>query len=203
MGAGFGGPQIANPPARAQVLFVEASVATKQATPSANNGLAFDGTWCFTLKPKGKVRGRSALLQLRKDYLTEVEARRYKVGFKIKQGQTIDDFSFYGTSGWFQMVPDNAATNSLTNVLPTDPGDKWVGFIPPAGVKRRARWSEGLTVCYRFKLALSPLAATPPQAVVSVITYNDLNFNTHHLKSVLLLSDLEKKIRTATQALIP
>ncbi len=202
MGMGFGGAQAAGAPPRAQVVFVEASVETKQATPSANNGMTFEGVWCFALRPRGRARGKAAIRKLRRAYLMEVEFRRYKIGLKLKQGQTVDEFAFQGTAAWFQMVADNAVTNGLTVALPPAPEDRWFGFSPPGGVRRRPRWVEDLTVCYRFRLTLSPVA-TPPQAVVGVITYADLDVNQHHLKSVLLLSDVEKRIRTATRAVVP
>jgi hypothetical protein len=199
----FGGQGTSGTHPRAPVQFVEASIETEQATRTATNGLAVEGSWCFTLKLRGRARGRAAVKNARKMYLAEVEDRRYKVGFKIKQSQSVEAFSFQKTGGSFQMVADPQVTNQLTSLFATEPEDKWVGFKPPENERRRPRWREDLTVCYRFKLSLSPLAATPPQAVVCLITYDNLPFDSHHLKSVLLLSDKEKKIRTSTRALVP
>jgi hypothetical protein len=198
---GFGGTQDPTAPPRARVVFVEAAVETKKATRTGSR-LTFEGIWCFTLRLQRGPRNAAAITRARRAYLAEVEHRRYKIGIKLKQAQTVDTFSFRGTRDWFHMVPDAAVTNALTTLYPTDPEDKWVGFTPPAGVRRRPTWRDGLTVCYRFRIAVSPLMA-PPQAVTSVITYADLAIDRHHLKSVLLLSDLEKTIRTATRALVP
>jgi hypothetical protein len=199
----FGGQPKAGGPPRAPVQFVEASSETKQATRTATNGLAVEGSWCFALQLRGRARGAAAIKKARKMYLAEVEGRRYKIGLKIKQSQSVDDFSFQKSGGFFQMVADPATTTQLATTFATDPEDKWVGFKPPDGARRRPRWHDDLTVCYRFKLSLSPLAATAPQAIVCLITYDDLPFHTHHLKSVLLLSDQEKNIRTTTRALVP
>jgi hypothetical protein len=199
----FGGHSRRNGPPRAQVDFVEASCETKRATRTATNGLAVEGSWCFTLKLRGRAKGAAAVKNARKAYLADVETRRYKVGLKIKQAQNVDGFSFQKSGGSFQMVADPATTTELANSFPTDPEDKWVGFKPPDGQRRRPQWRDGLTVCYRFKLSLSPLAATAPQAVVCLITYADLSFDVHHLKSVLLLSDKEKSVLTRTRALVP
>jgi len=202
MGMEFGGTTSTGPPPTG-LEFVEAISDVKQATVTATNGLAIEGSWCFTLKLRRGPRGAVAIKKGRKAYVESVETRRYKIGFKINQGQTIDDFSFRQSSGWFSMVEDVPTTNELTNTFATTPNDKWVGFIPPSGARRRLTWHEGLTACYRYRFSLSPLAATPPQAVVCLVTYGDLTFDAHHLKSVLLLSDREKSVRTSTRALVP
>ena len=181
--------------------FVEGSTETKTPTRTAANGLAFEGKWCFTLKRQGGS-GAAAIKKTRKAYIDSVETRRYKIGLKIKQTQNVDELSFRSSAGFFQMVPDAAVTNELNVAFSADPEDKWVGFTPPAGAKRKPSWQDKLTVCYGFKLTITPVTRVP-QAIVAVITYGDLAVNAHHLKTVMLLGDQERKIRTATFALVP
>lgn len=203
MGMEFGGKTSATAPPRAPVQFVEATSETKKATrDSATNGLTLDGSWCFTLKLRGGKKGAAAVTNARSLYLAEVETRRYKIGLKIRQGQSVDSFSFRKSSGTFQMVQDNAVTTELTNDFPTNPEDQWIGFTPPDGAKRQPKWHDGLTVCYRYTLSLSPIAVTP-QAVICLVTFADMPFTQHHLKMVLLFSDREKQVVTKTRALVP
>ena len=182
--------------------FVGATSETKTPTRTAANGLALEGKWCFTLKRKQTGGGAAATKKTRKAYLDGVEARRYKIGLKIKQNQTVDELAFMASKGFFQMVPDAAVTNELNLAFSADPEDKWVGFLPPPNVKRKPTWKDKLTVCYRYKLTVSPVNRVP-QAIVAVTTYGDLAITAHHLKSVLLLADQEKIVRTGTFALVP
>jgi hypothetical protein len=199
----FGGKTSATAPPRAPVQFLEATSETKKATrDAATNGLTLDGSWCFTLKLRGGKKGAAAITNARSLYLAEVETRRYKIGLKIKDGQSVDSFSFRKSSGAFQMDQIDDVTTELTDNFPTNPEDKWVGFMPPAGAQRQPKWHDGLTVCYRYTLSLSPIAA-PPQAVVCLVTFGDMPFTQHHLKMVLLFSDREKKVVTKTRALVP
>ncbi len=203
MGMEFGGKASSTAAPRAPVQFVEATSETKQATrTAATNGLTLDGSWCFTLKLRAGKRGAAAINNARTMYLAEVEARRYKIGLKIKQGQSVDDFSFRKSSGSFQMVKDDDITSELVNDFPPSSDDMWIGFKPPDAARRQPKWHDGLTVCYRYKLSLSPIDA-PPQAVVCLVTFGDMRFTQHHLKMVLLFSDKEKKIVTKTRALVP
>jgi len=202
MGNQVGSPPVPNapPPPPPSPPIDDASTETsKPQQPTASGGIEVKGKWCYVLRPRKHPKNAKAARAEREKHLTAVAFYGYKIGVKIKATQQVEAFAFTGKSGEFLLVQDAATTTALAMGLPTDPDEKWVGFVAPAGTSRKPLPSPPLTICYRFRLVVSPVPH-PPQAIVMVATYPPVAFEQHHLKTIVLLSPAEKKLRVTTSA---
>jgi hypothetical protein len=171
-----------------------------QTKTPATNGIQVKGRWCYTLKPRKKPKGTKGAQQARQLHLDAVAFWGYKIGVKIKTAQTIEAFGFRGRTGEFLMIEDAAVGSEVESALPTGPDEKWVGFLPPNGSRRRASSPAPLEVCYTFRLVVSPVDREP-QPVPIVVTYRNAAFATHYLTSIVMLSTAERRIRVSTSML--
>jgi|SRR5262245_17673717 len=197
MGSQVGGAPGAPPPS--PPISGSTSDTTTQAA-KGDAGMVLDGKWCYTLHSSKKLTSKAAIKAFHDRHLNHVAFRSYKIAIKIRKGQTAT-LSFLGTKGWFTMVPSPTVAADAENALPASSEEQWVGFEPPTSTKRKPTFPEPTHICYRYKLAVSPVPH-PPQPVPLLVTYLDVPFADHHLMDVRLLTRGPRRVITTVSALV-
>jgi hypothetical protein len=129
-----------------------------------------------------------------------VASRSYKLGVKVKRGQTVTHFSFSGGKGGVVLRVDEAVSRELVEAFGVDRDDTWVGLVPPDGSRRRATFPEVGVVAYGYKLVVSGVQHEP-QALVVLVTHRDIPFRQHYVMHVQFLSTRPDRVTAAVQAM--
>jgi hypothetical protein len=180
--------------------FASAESETKKVTRTPTGDVTLEGLWCYNLTTK--LAGASGRTRARQAYLVSVKERRYKIGVKVRLGQTVT-LSFLGYQGWITLTPNTNVTQDLTEAFGADPQDEWIGLVPPTDVDAAARKpvsQTGLKICYKYKMTVTAVGKMP-QVVPIAVTYAErVSFKQHFLLDVRILTDKPKKITTVISA---
>jgi len=157
------------------------------------------GTWAYALgRKRPSTKGESQ--KLADAHLQAVATHGYKVGMKIKSGQAVERFSFRGTRGDVLLAADDTLSRELTEAFGADANETWVGLVPPAGKAREPSFPEPGVVAYGYTLVVSGVEHEP-QALIVLVTHQDVSFRQHYLVHVPLLSTRPAQISVAVEAL--
>lgn len=135
------------------------------------------GTWCFSF-------GAHVSPQ---DYLAVMEKRGYKIGMKLRTHQDVERLAFAGPEGDVVLEKSDAITRELDEAFGVEPGEQWIGLVPPPTVTRAYTFPEPGTICYSYHLVVSGVRY-PPQALPVVLTHADESFRRHYLLDVRILA---------------
>jgi len=179
--------------------FEGASSETTTVAHDSGNQLTVKGWWCFSVRTRKVLKTKAQRKKHQDEYLANMDQRGYKIGVKIKSGQEIVQFSFGGTKGEIMLSVAPGVTQELEGALGSDPGEKWVGLVPPPDGRRKHRFPVPTMVCYPFTLIIKPVTHMP-QVVPVVLTYANVSFAQHYLLDVRILSP-QKGIKTSINAI--
>jgi hypothetical protein len=158
------------------------------------------GTWAYRLGGRHPPRTKREAQKYADAHLQGVAKRGFKLGMKIKRGQTVELFSFRGTRGDVVLAADDAVSRDLADAFGADAHERWIGLVPTAGSQRKPTFPEVGVVAYSYKLVVSGVEHEP-QALIVVATHQDTNFRQHYLMHVQFLSTRPARITTDVEAL--
>jgi hypothetical protein len=164
------------------------------------DAVVLKGTWSFITRPRTPLRTPAQRRAYQREYLERMATQGYKIGVRIRAGQTIEQFVFRGRRDPVVLVPDAEVTAELSAAFPADAAEQWVGLVPPPGSRRRHTFPEPTRIAYPFTVRVSPVYLEP-QLLPVVLTHSSVAFAQHYLLDVFVLSTNIEKMELRLDAL--